>query len=414
MDIARATTRLSLRASAATVRRFLAKTRQWPQLLLPALVQRASLLLTSRHGSPLRWLPPWGINLVPTLRCDQHCDYCSNRATLRPCRNGELPPEWLRPRAPPVWRALINRLGLWKPMINIGGGEPTMFPDLPELLGALRRRGLYVSFTTNGSGLAAIAEDVVRCEVPLVGISYDGPPAIHDRVAGRPGSYQRAEDALLHLAEARDRLGASTRIKAIFTISSRNQGHIAGTVRRLLALPVDSISVRHFMRTPCLPAEQRPGVLAGVRCGVSFPFGGEDARLQRPFDARSVIEQLAEVARLSAESSIPVVVEPAFDDHQIEQFYDPQDTELARGRACPVPWHVLEIYPDGQAVFCGQHFFLPLGDLSRRRLLQIWNGPRMRSLRATLRQTPSFEVCRRCCGLLLSPRRNPTPPANAA
>ncbi len=85
--------------------------------------------------------------------------------------------------------------------LDLTGGEPCMRADLLELLEAVlahspRLRALH--FPTNGwfPERAAQAARLVRQRRPeidlLVTVSIDGPPALHDRMRGREGSFERA------------------------------------------------------------------------------------------------------------------------------------------------------------------------------------------------------------------------------
>ncbi len=77
--------------------------------------------------------------------CNLRCPFCHNASLVLPeQRVGEpLPPE-----------ALLSFLDRRKGILDgvcITGGEPTIYSDLPQLIGSIREKGMLVKLDTNGS-----------------------------------------------------------------------------------------------------------------------------------------------------------------------------------------------------------------------------------------------------------------------
>jgi MoaA/NifB/PqqE/SkfB family radical SAM enzyme len=121
-----------------------------------------------------------------TERCDTRCPFCAFDAGLRRPRReldaaealrfGDLVARWAEDRGRGV---LVSWLG----------GEPLLWPELETTSATLRSRGLQIGLTTNGRGLG----DPDRRRWALdsldeLTLSIDGPPSVHDRIRGRPGS----------------------------------------------------------------------------------------------------------------------------------------------------------------------------------------------------------------------------------
>jgi MoaA/NifB/PqqE/SkfB family radical SAM enzyme len=89
----------------------------------------------------------------------------------------------------------------------LGGGEPTVLPDFPELLAAIRAGGMVPNVTTNGTihrpeVVAALAE-----HAGVVHLSADQPDRL-DAARG-PGVFARLRRTARDLAEAGVRLGVN-------------------------------------------------------------------------------------------------------------------------------------------------------------------------------------------------------------
>ena len=91
-----------------------------------------------------------------TYRCNLACSFCYSGSS--PNRERE-PAEEVRTR-------IVQRLADWGVFeVALGGGEPTILSDFPELLAAIRRHGMVPNVTTNGmlnsaKVLHALAEHV--------------------------------------------------------------------------------------------------------------------------------------------------------------------------------------------------------------------------------------------------------------
>jgi len=87
--------------------------------------------------------------------CNFRCGYCHNAALLAAHRAG-MP--WDR-----IEEACVQFRKHWADGVVITGGEPTLAPDLPELIRRLKRHGFAIKLDTNGSRpdiLAAVLKDV--------------------------------------------------------------------------------------------------------------------------------------------------------------------------------------------------------------------------------------------------------------
>jgi radical SAM protein with 4Fe4S-binding SPASM domain len=133
-----------------------------------------------------------------TYRCNLSCAFCY--AESGPDREPE-------PHAQ-ARRRIVERLAAWGVFeVALGGGEPTLLPDFPALLAAIRDGGMVPNVTTNGTIhrpeiIAALAE-----HAGVVHLSADRPDRL-DAARGE-GVFARLRRTARDLAGAGVRLGVN-------------------------------------------------------------------------------------------------------------------------------------------------------------------------------------------------------------
>lgn len=187
----------------------------------------------ARRGAPLH------LTLFVTGRCNARCRHCFHWREVAAGVAG--------PSAEQVERlaASAARMGplLW---VSFGGGEPFLRRDLPELARSFASRGLrHLAIPTNGLVEERQHESVARilAENPgvflSVGVSFDGPEAIHDSIRQVRGGHARARASVAALKAQRaalpreqaERLG----IGILVTLTSENQQVLAQHLEELVA-----------------------------------------------------------------------------------------------------------------------------------------------------------------------------------
>jgi hopanoid biosynthesis associated radical SAM protein HpnH len=79
------------------------------------------------------------------------------------------------------------------PIISICGGEPTLYPELPQLVQGLIERGRYIFLCTNALLLDKKVFDVIPPHKQLfINVHLDGLRETHDMVCDRKGVYDKA------------------------------------------------------------------------------------------------------------------------------------------------------------------------------------------------------------------------------
>lgn len=137
--------------------------------------------------------PVASLILALTDRCNLECVYCYRCA----CDSGEdMSAEVLEKAI-----SLVDHSG--PALIQVTGGEPTLVPDMVELVGRLAgrmKRRPQLAIQTNGTLLNLELAEVLKEYGFQVGVSMDGPPDIQDSLRGKASETLRG----LRLLEAMD------------------------------------------------------------------------------------------------------------------------------------------------------------------------------------------------------------------
>ncbi|MFA6030821.1 MAG: radical SAM protein [Elusimicrobiota bacterium] len=180
-----------------------------------------------RHLVVPRRKGPLYLILYVTDRCNLRCAHCYFSAELNKGR--EMPLE-------DIERLARGSRGLMT--LAIGGGEPFLRKDLPEIIGLFRRHaGVQAAgFPTNGmltDAIAAQTERILRENPGLrlnVSVSLDGRREVHERVRGVPGCWDKAQRSLEVLEGLRGRYG-NLNIGVTCTLTRANRSEVGELLR---------------------------------------------------------------------------------------------------------------------------------------------------------------------------------------
>ena len=123
-----------------------------------------------------------------TMACDHACLHCGSRAAR--ARPQELSTAEILDVADQLIRLKTRE-------VTLIGGEAYLRPDCEELIAHLHQGGIRVTMQTGGRGVNEdLAGRLKAAGLAAMGVSVDGPPAIHDRLRGIQGSHASAIGAL--------------------------------------------------------------------------------------------------------------------------------------------------------------------------------------------------------------------------
>jgi radical SAM protein with 4Fe4S-binding SPASM domain len=190
-------------------------------------------------GSHVRELPVLS-EIALTYRCQNRCTFCYASA---PDRGLEVP-EMTTDEVKQILDAIVDDAHV--PSVSFTGGEPTLRPDLPELIAYARSRRLRTNLITNGIRCSAdgYVEDLAEAGLDSAQVSLEAADAeIHDAVVGHAGAWQRTVQGLRTLKAAGIHVHTNT------TINSLNRDHLLALVDFLAGMGQPYLSMNMIIRT---------------------------------------------------------------------------------------------------------------------------------------------------------------------
>ncbi|GAP14476.1 radical SAM additional 4Fe4S-binding SPASM domain [Longilinea arvoryzae] len=281
---------------------------------------------------------PYRMDLALTYQCNNACSHCYN---ARERSFSQLStPEWFKVLD------LLWELGI--PHIVFTGGEPTLRPDLPDLIAHAEHNGQITGINTNGRRLkdAEFVKRLAGAGLDHVQITLESHvPEIHDELVAHPGAWQETVAGLRNVLETHLYVMTNT------TLLKRNSPHLAGTLDFLAENGVPTL-----------------GINALIYSGRGETVGTGLAESDLP-----ALLSLAQ-ERTQAHHQRLIWYTPTQYCH-----FDPMALELGV-KGCTAALYNMCIEPDGSVLPC-QSYYQPLGNLLKDPWDSIWNHELAVSLR---------------------------------
>jgi len=177
------------------------------------------------------------VKVVTGLKCNIKCVFCYYRNNL------DAPNK----TAPRILNDISYAFRRGVREIDFSGGEPTVHPDLPFLIGMAKEVGVQrVCIISNGWRLAekSYVRSLRDAGLDEILFSLHGPNSeIHDRITDTPGSFRRMIDAFGHAAEE----GVTVRTNTVVNRLNYDRLHeISGLVSRFNPAQVNFITINDW------------------------------------------------------------------------------------------------------------------------------------------------------------------------
>jgi MoaA/NifB/PqqE/SkfB family radical SAM enzyme len=321
---------------------------------------------------------PLYVKIKLIFGCNLRCRMCQHWRSARP---EQLSTARLRELL-----AELALLGCRK--VHFTGGEPSLRPDLEELVAHAAAHGIRVTLTTNGTRLdRRRARALVEGGLRGANVSLDGPsPAIHDAVRGLDGSWAQAVEGMKNLRKEahRGKLGLSVNTVVnrlnLSTLDEMPGLALRCGARRLRLLPVDDHTGDDLRPSPSAIAAFNRDVAPrlakrALRAGLferetdAWPFGREGDELREGAQGRYALG-----------------------------YY--------RAHPCFAPITHALIDHDGRVFVCCMQRGAPLlGDLRAQSFTEIWRGAALARVRQMMRGQERLPACARCDDFIVENRR---------
>lgn len=174
-----------------------------------------------------------------TKACDLQCCHCRAQA-LSQAQPGEL--------STAQSLQLIEQICQFEPpypLLILTGGDPLKKADFWPLLAAARQRGLTVAVSpaVTGALTPEAIKHLAELHVAAISLSLDGLAEFHDKLRGRPGTYQKTLEVI---SQAREN-GLAVQINT--TVMSENYEQLPELFAQLKNLPLKAWEVFFLIST---------------------------------------------------------------------------------------------------------------------------------------------------------------------
>jgi MoaA/NifB/PqqE/SkfB family radical SAM enzyme len=226
------------------------------------------------------------IGYIQVVRhCNHFCGFCSNPTSAYVHTAGVAA------------RLVDDLVGRDYYGVVLTGGEPSLHPELPEVVRYAKSRGLHVRMITNGSRMADpdFAARIADAGLDLVHVSiYSVRPDVEEKLRGMPGTLDKAFGAI----EQALRHGIPVNVNCV--INKLNADHLDETVAYLIE---HHPGVRHFVWNNLDPSMGRAEV-------------NQDLYLHRMADLRASLYRALRLLHLSGRTfrveRVPLCYMPEF------------------------------------------------------------------------------------------------------
>jgi radical SAM protein with 4Fe4S-binding SPASM domain len=280
---------------------------------------------------------------------------------------------------------IINQLPLGS-NITFTGGEALLKKGIDDILEKTGR--IYkITIASNGVLLKQHADLLVRAGVRALGVSLDGPPDVHERIRNQKGLFEKLQNGLQALIEAK-RMNRSPlpalNINAV--ILRENHSTLPQVVKIVKDLGLNSCTFQIFD-----PSLRRSGIAPDEN------LNDEESPLAKveEIDTDSLRACLNEIIEEGRKQQVSVAFSPPLTVDELVSYYR-RIFDLG-GWRCHFPWQTTRVSPYGDVYPCLNY---RIGNIRERTLRHLWNHERYIRFRRTLAKKSIFSACIGCCKML--------------
>lgn len=288
-------------------------------------------------------------------------------------------------------KEILNDAAKNFPKVKIGYAftEPLIYPHLIETLFYAQSKKLYTSVTTNALTLSKRADELCRAGLQQLNISLDGPEDVHNFIRGHKSSFQRAMDGIEKILLNKSR----PEISIFCTITEWNVDRLKEFADFFARFPIRRLGFMHNNFTPPEVVRQHNDIY-----GKRYPATISNIS-DSNVDAIDIIVLLDQIQKIKAASyPFTVTFSPEINSLKgLEIFY--KMPEILIGKRCNDMFGNIMIKSDGTVIPAhGRCYNVPIGNLYKESLKQIWNSHAASRFRMDLIKAGGlFPACSRCC-----------------
>lgn len=289
-----------------------------------------------------------------------------------------------------------------KPMIELFGGEPLLYPQIDEVFAAAKYYDCKMNTPTNGVLLSKYADMLIENEAERIWVSLDGPENINDEQRGK-GSYKKAVDGIKKIYELKQELGKNKpEIGIIFCITPSNFNSITQFFINDLDLKyIDLISFEFQMYITKQQYDQYLELLTKKfnisKAPIVKGLIVDDITCFKSINILETINQINYVKKASEKQDVKVYCHPeVLEVDELTHYFSANWSEMKQNSTrCSLPWVYLEIAATGDVSVCHSFYDLSFGNVNQESILDIWRGERINQFRNHMRKN-ILPVCTAC------------------
>jgi MoaA/NifB/PqqE/SkfB family radical SAM enzyme len=265
-----------------------------------------------------------------------------------------------------------------------GLGEPLLNPNLPDMIDAVKTRGMICNLSTNGSLLDRDRIDkFIQLGLDEINISLNAATdETYNKIHGKSGenNLNRITELIAYACEEKKRRGAKLPLGSLsFVILNMNHNEAADMARIAVRSNVDQVYFSNIF-----PYD-----------GTSFLQMNNEQKLQ--FDGiMDIIKN--ELDRHHINHKIEILQESAA--REIDPRYPTRD--YYREFPCYMGWFYAAVMADGTVNACNQ-CYINMGNVNDSSFKEIWNSPKYEDFRNRTKSLPRLGgklpecLCDNCC-----------------
>jgi radical SAM protein with 4Fe4S-binding SPASM domain len=291
-----------------------------------------------------------------------------------------------------------------RPLLYLWGGEPMLYQGALQVIQGATDLGLPTSIATNGTRIAALAQDLVAAPLFLLQISIDGHTAeLHNSL--RPGvagadNFADIVKGLAAVRAARRERGTNLPlIASLTTISQNNHRHLLDIYESFR----DKVDLFVFYLSWWIDPQNARAHDADfeARFGFKPALHWSWQAGWKPADYAELNRQLESVQAASRPWTAPpvVLIPPVTGTENLHTYYTDHQARFGFDR-CQSIFQVVEVNSNGDLSPCRDYHDYVVGNLKDATITQLWNSEPYRQFRQSLDTQGLMPVCSRCCGLM--------------
>jgi len=333
--------------------------------------------------------------LFMTYRCTSRCEMCTI------WRRGKKV-DAQRELSLDDWKKCIDKIGLENlEVVELFGGDSLLRKDvtIPLIEYIMKNNeNIIVDLPINCNLLdkkTAIA--LVKAGVGRLYVSLDGPNAIHDEIRGSHGTFNRVENGLKYLVDAKKDLGKETpEIIINCTISSSNVDNFEQIIPFAEKLGVDTLEFEYVGE---LKEENiKKTNVAGIRPTPFYITLGSSNLLKRE-QAHLLKKKINDIRKSTKNLKMKIITRPI----DALTIYNLTDGTVPN-KKCYLCRYTVSIDPYGNIMGCFHFNNYLLGNIKNDSFSSIWNNDKHRIF-LKFQKKGEIKICKNC---ISGVHRNPT------